>query len=311
VFLSHNHADKEWVRELASRLSRHTYNGRPLRPWLDEQVLDPGELGGDAELTSALDRSRLLVLVLSPESVRSSWVRFELEYFLARRARADVIPICRRRCDIPDPLRGPDVLDWTDGNELEPNFSKLVARICPTPEVDPEEIRKKVRDAWWESFLSGTSGSEPTPTSENSALLAALLQENIDDAAGEGLALASFHAAGDSMLRLNPGDSYGMKMLLGEILAAAVLKNERYRQLVPRYLAQEPGDALHPVLSFAVLRSSSKLAEIDGRLVDPSAVWAALAKLDGVTPLVLDRKAAATLGGRVAAKLRGTGLGDL
>jgi hypothetical protein len=109
----------------------------------------------------------------------------------------------------------------------------------------------------------------------------------------------------------NPDDSYGMKMLLGEILAAAVLKNEKYRQIAPRYLAQEPDDELHPDLSFAVLRSSSKLAEIDGRLVDPSAVWSALVKLDGVGRLFLERKAAAVLGSRVVGKMRGSDLGDL
>ena len=113
------------------------------------------------------------------------------------------------------------------------------------------------------------------------------------------------------MLRLNPDDSYGMKMLLGEILAVAVLKNERYRQVAPRYIAQEPDDALHPYLSFAVLRSSSKLAEVDSRFVDPSAVWASLAKLDGVGRLLIERRVAVTLGGRVVAKLRGSDLGDL
>src|SRR5678815_3290984 len=82
LFLSHNRADKYWVRELATRLAEHAYNGRPLRPWLDEQILDPGELGRNAELTTALDRSRLLVIVLSPESLASTWVRYELEYFL-------------------------------------------------------------------------------------------------------------------------------------------------------------------------------------------------------------------------------------
>ena len=66
LFLSHNRADKDWVRKLATRLADHTYNGRALRPWLDEQVLDPGEDVREAELTTALDRSRLFVIVLSP-----------------------------------------------------------------------------------------------------------------------------------------------------------------------------------------------------------------------------------------------------
>jgi len=311
LFLSHNRAEKDWVRELANLLADHAYNGRPLRPWLDEQVLDPGELGRKAELTTALDRSRLLVIVLSPEATASKWVQYELQYFLATRSPSEIIAIRRRSCEIPETLAGLDVLDWQDGAGSEPNFSKLISVLCPGSDVDSAKIIREVKDAWWESFMSGTSGFNPTPTAENSALLATLLKYAISAAADEGLALQAFHEAGDCMLKLNPGDSYGMKMLLGEILAAAVLKDEKYRQIAPRYLAQEPDDALHPVLSFAVLRSASKLAEIDGRLVDPSGVWSALVKLDGVGRLFLERKAAAVLGGRVVAKLRGSDLGDL
>ena len=82
AFISHNHADKDWARHLAERVAGVDYEGRQLRPWLDEQFLDPGELGREAELTSALDRSRTLLLVLSPASVASRWVNFELDYFL-------------------------------------------------------------------------------------------------------------------------------------------------------------------------------------------------------------------------------------
>ena len=311
LFLSHNREDKDWVRELATRLADHAYNGRPLRPWLDEQVLDPGELGRKAELTTALDRSRLLVIVLSPEALASKWVQYELQYFLATRTRDEIIAIRRRPCEIPDALEGLDVLDWTDGAGREPNFSKLISLVCPGPDVESAKIIQEVGDAWWESFMSGSSGFDASPTVENSALLATLLKYDITAAAEEGLALLAFDQAGDCMLKLNPDDNYGMKMLLGEILAAAVLKNGRYRQVAPRYLAQEPDEALHPSLSFALLRSSSKLAEIDRRLVDPSAVWTALAKLDGVGRLLLERRAAVTLGGRVVAKMRGSDLGDL
>jgi hypothetical protein len=311
LFLSHNRADKDWVRELAALLADHQYNGRPLRPWLDEQVLDPGKLGRKAELTTALDRSRLLVIILSPEAVASTWVQYELQYFLETRSPDAIIAIRHRPCDMPEALADLDVLDWHDAAGSEPNFSTLISRICPGSDVDSMKIIREVKDAWWKSLMSGTSGFDPTPTAENSALLATLLKYDITAAAEEGLALQAFDQAGDCMLKLNPGDSYGMKMLLGEILAASVLKHENYRQIARRYLAQEPDDALHPDLSFAVLRSLSKLAEIDGRLVDPSAVWSALVKLDGLGRLFLERKAAAVLGGRVVAKMRGTDLGDL
>src|SRR5689334_12638703 len=96
IFISHNRADKEWVRALTDRLAEEFYNGRRLRPWLDEQFLDPGQLSGESELTTALDRSRLLGLVLSPEALASRWVDFELRYFLGGRGGEAVIPMLRR-----------------------------------------------------------------------------------------------------------------------------------------------------------------------------------------------------------------------
>src|SRR5437899_1410788 len=81
IFISHNRADKPWAHALATRLSARLYNGRPLRPWLDEQFLDPGEPASNSELTSAIDRSRMFGLVLSPEALASTWVEFEIAYF--------------------------------------------------------------------------------------------------------------------------------------------------------------------------------------------------------------------------------------
>jgi hypothetical protein len=40
IFISHNRADKEWAKELASKIASEKYNGRLLRPWLDEQKVE-------------------------------------------------------------------------------------------------------------------------------------------------------------------------------------------------------------------------------------------------------------------------------
>jgi hypothetical protein len=37
AFISYNHADRDWARELAERIARVDFHGRPLRAWLDEQ----------------------------------------------------------------------------------------------------------------------------------------------------------------------------------------------------------------------------------------------------------------------------------
>ena len=51
IFISHNRADKDWARALANRLAEELLHGRPLRPWLDEKFLDPGDLASESELT--------------------------------------------------------------------------------------------------------------------------------------------------------------------------------------------------------------------------------------------------------------------
>ena len=101
VFLSHSHVDKVWTRELCDRLAKADYNGRNLRAWLDVHVLDPGDLSSARELESAMDRSRRIALVLTPESLASDWVQHEIGYFLKSRPADDMALIRRRPCDVP------------------------------------------------------------------------------------------------------------------------------------------------------------------------------------------------------------------
>jgi len=98
VFLSHNRADKAWTRELCAWLQTTDYNGRALRAWLDEQILDPDDPVSSRQLESGLDRSRFLGLVVSPEALASRWVQAEIDYFLRTR-RFGVS--CRSMATIP------------------------------------------------------------------------------------------------------------------------------------------------------------------------------------------------------------------
>ena len=133
IFISHNNADREWASSLANRLAEEGYNGRPLRPWLDRQYLDPGTLASNSELTTALDRSRKLGLVLSPAAVASTWVKFELSYFLEQRDATDVIVMLRQPCELPKALARLPVLDFRSDQRFEKRFGTLVAALCPPP----------------------------------------------------------------------------------------------------------------------------------------------------------------------------------
>ncbi len=314
AFISHNHQDKAWARELAERLSKVDFHGRPLRPWLDEQFLDPGDLGQEAELTTALDRSRMLLLVLSPASVASKWVEFELEYFLESRRLEEVVPLLKAPCESPPILGDAEPLDFTEVGQFESAFGKLVKRLCPLGGPDVAEVAASIDHAWSTALDADPGGLDAEPSLARDALLAALLRFTIDDPATEGLALTGFSHAARLLLRDHERDhraAYNMKMLLGECLAVALHRHARYRQVAQRYLDLETADTEDPVLTFVVARAYSKLVEIDPALVDLGALLRVATQLDARGHFNNKKATVAMLLGRIAAKLRGTDLGDL
>lgn len=314
AFISHNHADKVWARELAERLSKVDFHGRPLRPWLDEQFLDPGDLGQEAELTTALDRSRMLLLILSPASAASKWVQFELEYFLRNRRMEEVVPLLKKPCESPPILGDAKPLNFTEAAQLESAFGELVERLCPLGGPGVAEANVSIDQAWSTALDADPGGFNAEPSPVRDALLAALLHFTIDHPATEGLALTGFLHAARLLLRDHERDhpaAYNMKMCLGECLAVAVHRHGRYRQVAQRYLDLETADKDDPVLAFVVTRAYSKLAEIDPALIDLGALLRVATKLDACARFNNKKATVAMLLGRIAAKLRGNDLGDL
>jgi hypothetical protein len=314
VFLSHNRTDKDWVRELAKRLTSSDYRGRPLRPWLDEQVLDPGDPSSDAELTSAMDRSRFFVIVLTPNSVASRWVSFELDYFLGCRDRNEMFSIIKQTCAIPPLLSDADSIDFRNNEEYENRLRELVAILSPAGGPTPADARRRASEAVERAVASDPGGFFAEPTPERDALLEELTHYDIDDPGEEGLALASFLEAAEHLLRLaarGADATYNMKMLLGECLAVALLRSPMHRQVAQRFIDLEDPASDDPVLWFALIRTFSKLAQIDPALIDASVLLRVASQLDLDARLSGPKQALALLLGRVAGKIRGTDLGDL
>lgn len=312
IFLSHNHADKEWVRELAGRLADADFNGRRLRPWLDEHFLDPGALGSEDELTTAIDRSRFLGLVVSPEALASKWVDLELRHFLQSRGAAAAVAILRRDCILPAELQELAPLDFREGHD---SLDALLALLAPRGDATLAGVAPAVEAAFARISSDHGAGFSPEVTQERDEFLDELLRYDIADPAEEGLAVAAFLRAAEQLRRLRGqgiGPAYDCKMLLGECLAVAVHRHGGYRQVAQRYLdmtEREP-DA-PPVLLFVVARAFSKLAELDPRLVDTSALLRAISRLDAIEAVSDEIAAIELLFGRVVAKLRDTPAGEL
>lgn len=101
VFLSHSNLDRDFVAEIASLLRRH---GIPI--WYSETNIIGAQQWHD-EIGAALRRCDWLVVLLSPHSVESIWVKREVLFALNdHRYDERIIPVRYRPCD-------QDQLSWT------------------------------------------------------------------------------------------------------------------------------------------------------------------------------------------------------
>lgn len=90
VFLSHSHADAEWVEDLAIRLE----DAHQLRPWLDRWVLVPGK-PWQRHMARGLQQATSCAVCLGTGTPRG-WFEKEIEKALNRQAQDDsfrVIPV--------------------------------------------------------------------------------------------------------------------------------------------------------------------------------------------------------------------------
>ena len=88
VYLSHAHSDEELARRVAATLEE-----AGLEVWDVTREILPGD-NWAAILGSALQESQAMVVLLTPDAIRSKWVRWEIEYALGQiRFRERLIPV--------------------------------------------------------------------------------------------------------------------------------------------------------------------------------------------------------------------------
>jgi hypothetical protein len=111
VFLSHSSRDRRFARRLAETLRRH---GVPV--WFAETDIVGAKQWHD-EIGKALARCDWFLLVLSPHSLKSTWVSRELLYALNdRRYDNHIVPLLYRPCNSA-------VLSWTLPNIQTVDFT--------------------------------------------------------------------------------------------------------------------------------------------------------------------------------------------
>lgn len=112
AFLSHSSANRVFVERLCRELHRHG-----IRFWYSTRNIAGAQQWHD-EIGAALSRCDWFVLVLSPESVKSKWVKHELLFALNdSRYERRIVPCVLKKCDS-------NRLSWTLSSFQSIDFSE-------------------------------------------------------------------------------------------------------------------------------------------------------------------------------------------
>ena len=141
VFLSHNRAQKEWTRMLARRLRNDGF-----KVWFDEWEL-PRHAGSNFVdlLADAIEESKKVVLVWSPEFFANEWPEFEASLIqhldpVGRKGR--VIPLLHTPCEIPSKWGFRQRLSFIDCPHASPAFEfayqQLVHNLDSSRPFEPD-----------------------------------------------------------------------------------------------------------------------------------------------------------------------------
>jgi hypothetical protein len=125
IFVSYSRKDIDFVRKLAGDLETAGYD-----VWWDITDLQ----GGDdwvRKIPSAIAASQYFIIVLSPNSIESEWVR--KEYTQALNLRKKIIPIMLVPCEVPFALNTINFVNFASG-EYPDNFKKLLPPLGYTGE---------------------------------------------------------------------------------------------------------------------------------------------------------------------------------
>ena len=126
IFISYSRKDIDFVRKLADDLETAGYD-----VWWDITDLQ----GGDdwvKTIPQAISSSQYFIVVLTPNSVESEWVR--KEYTQALSLRKKIIPILFVPCEMPFALNTINFVNFAVG-EYPENFKKLLSPLGYTGET--------------------------------------------------------------------------------------------------------------------------------------------------------------------------------
>lgn len=131
MFISYARADRRLVHSFARRLTE-----RGLLVWIDAWEMSPGDVLRD-RITAGIQEARYFLIVLSPTSLESDWVKYELTSGLlleVEAGRVRVIPAIAKGADfadLPIDLRTKFCLDLRNTQSRRRAVDQLVDLVRP------------------------------------------------------------------------------------------------------------------------------------------------------------------------------------
>jgi hypothetical protein len=127
VFISYSHTDERWADTLREQL-RHF--GTELMVWDPASEIIPGE-NWALKYGKALEKADAVIVLLSPDSVKSDWVKHEIDYVLSSpKFRDRLIPVMVKPTkEVPWFLRTLKVIDATKNkDEVAPRIAAALTK---------------------------------------------------------------------------------------------------------------------------------------------------------------------------------------
>lgn len=124
IFLSHSSEDKELAEELAKQI--RDFLGFSQREVFVSSEPEGIDAGADwfQKVSNALESSEAIVVLVTPESMKSNWVWFEIGHFWNKNRDA-IIPVHIPSANIPHPLNTRQSKSLADEREIKVIFNVL------------------------------------------------------------------------------------------------------------------------------------------------------------------------------------------
>jgi hypothetical protein len=125
VFISYARSDKQWAEWLGERLVKHGFV-----IWTDARSVPTGE-SFIAELGRTIERSDIVLALLSPSYFRSTWCQQETA--VAAASKVPIIPVLVEPCEVQGFLRNYNWADLTSDRDSGLRAVIQAAEHLPAP----------------------------------------------------------------------------------------------------------------------------------------------------------------------------------